>query len=112
MNVYDIAYELKRALMESTELKDYKAALEKIKANPTNKRMLDDLRKKQMDLQAVHFSGKEPEKAKVEELEKLYSIVSINSDISNFLQCEYKLGMLMNDISKIISEAVDVEGQP
>lgn len=109
MKVYDKAYELKKALMESQEIKDYRESLERVKANPTNKRMLDDFRKKQIELQAEQFSGNEPNKDKVEQLEKLYSVISLNSDIRKFLQCEYRFSVLMNDISKIISEAVDMD---
>lgn len=109
MDVYDKAYELKRALSECREVKDYKEALKKVKANPTNKRMLDDFRKKQIEIQAEQYSGKQPDKEKLDQLNKLYNIVSLNSDINNFLQCEYKFSKIMNDISKIISEAVDID---
>lgn len=109
MNVYDKAYELKKALMESGEVKSYKESLEKIKANAASKRMLEDFRKKQMELQAFQLSGKEPDKEKIAELEKLYSIISLNSEINEFLQNEYRFSILMNDISKIIFEAVDVD---
>lgn len=109
LNVYDKAYELKRALMDSIEVKEYKEAAEKIKSNSTNKKMIEDLRNKQMEIQAMQFSGKQPEKEKLDQLEKLYSIISFNSDINRFLQCEYKFGITLNDITKIISEAVDVD---
>lgn len=109
MNVYDKAYELKSALVECQEVIEYKEVFEKIKNNPTNKKMLDDFRNKQIEIQAEQFSGKEPDKEKIEQLEKLYNIISMNSDINKFLQCEYKFSVLMNDISKIISEAVNVE---
>jgi cell fate (sporulation/competence/biofilm development) regulator YlbF (YheA/YmcA/DUF963 family) len=108
LNVYDKAYELKSALMDSMEVKEYKEAAEKIKANPTNKKMVEDFRNKQMEIQAIQFSGKQPEKEKLDQLEKLYNIISINSDINRFLQCEYKFSIILNDVTKIISEAVDV----
>ena len=108
LNVYDKAYELKRALTECQEVKDYKSALEKVKANPTNKSMLDDFRKKQIEIQAKQYSGKQPGKEEMDELERLYNVVSLNPDIKNFLQCEYRFSLLMNDISKTISEAVDI----
>lgn len=108
MNVYDKAYELKRALMESTEVKDYTAALEKVTANPASKKMLDDFREKQIEIQSIQFSGGQIDKEKVEQLERLYGIISLNSDINYFLQQEYRFSVLMNDISKIISEAFDI----
>lgn len=109
MNVYDIAHNLKNALSECSEVKEYKDALNKVNSNPANKTMLDNFRKKQFELQTMEFSGMEPDKEKAEQLEKLYSVLSLNSEINRLLQCEYKLGVLMNDISKIISEAIDTE---
>lgn len=109
MNVYDKAQELKHALEESDEVKDYKAAFEKVKSDSTNMNMLEDFRKKQIEIQAEQLSGKKIDDGKMQEVEKLYNIISLNPDISRFLQCEYKFSIMMNDISKIISEAVDIE---
>lgn len=107
MNVYDKAHELKRAIMDSDEAKVYKEALERIKSNPSSMKMLDDFRNKQLEIQAVQMSGKEPDEEQIKHLEKLYSIISMNYEISRFLQCEYRLGVMMNDISKIMSEAIE-----
>lgn len=109
MSVYDSAYKLKDELIESAEVKDYKASWEKIKQNPQNKKMIDDFRMKQIEIQAMQLSGEEPDKEKLEQIEKLYSVISLNPEINNFLQCEYRFGVLMNDITKIISEAIDID---
>ena len=109
MNVYDSAYKLKDSLVESTEVKEYKASWDKIKQNPKNKKMVDDFRAKQLEIQAMQLSGKEPDKEKVDQIEKLYNVISLNPEVNNFLQCEYRLGTLMNDITKIISEGIDID---
>lgn len=109
MNIYDKAYELKNALIECQEVKDYKNAYEKIKKSPSNKKMLDDLRQKQFELQAEQLSGQEIDKTKMEQLEKLYNVISLNNDINEFLQYEYKFSILMNDISQIISDAIGID---
>lgn len=107
MNPYDRAYELKRALEECQEVKDYRLSYEKVNASPTNKKMLGDFRKQQIELQAQQLSGREPDKAALDQLEKLFNVLSLNPDINSYLQCEYKFSVLMNDISNIISEAID-----
>lgn len=109
MNVYDKAYELKHALEASDEVKEYRTAFEKVKSNSTNMKMLEDFRKKQIEIQAAQLSGTKVDDAKMQQIEKMYSVISLNPDISRFLQCEYKFSIMMNDISKIISEAVGIE---
>lgn len=109
MNVYDCANQLKKSLTESREVKNYTNSLAKVKGDPGSKRMLDDFRKKQIELQAKQFSGIEPDKDELDQLQRLYSVVNMNPDINRFLQHEYELSTLMNDIYKIISEAVDID---
>lgn len=109
MNVYDKAYELKHILEECDEVKEYRSAYEKVKSSPNNMNMLEDFRKKQIEIQAMQLSGQKPDNSKIEQIEKLYNVISLNPDINKFLQCEYKFSMMMNDISNIISEAVGIE---
>jgi cell fate (sporulation/competence/biofilm development) regulator YlbF (YheA/YmcA/DUF963 family) len=109
MNVYDKAYELKSALAESQEVKNFREAFEKIKANPQNRKMLEDYRTRQMEIQAMEYSAQKPDEEKLSQLERLQNIISINIDIKLYLEYEYRLAVLMDDINRIISESIGVD---
>lgn len=108
MNVYDKANELARALKTSEEVTVYKAALDKVEKNETSKRMLDDFRKKQMELYTLQMQGLEIPKEQIDSLNNLASVITMNQDIKILLEAEYKFSKLMDDIMKIIGEAVNV----
>lgn len=48
MNIYDKAHELAKLLKNSPEVVDYKKRVELLKANETNKKIVEDLRKKNL----------------------------------------------------------------
>lgn len=109
INVHDHAHTLARALKESPEQKAFKAAQTRIKAKPSAEQMVADFHKKQMELQALALQGKEPTAQQKEALERLYGIIQGDADVRDYLMAEQRLGVLLNDIYKIIGEALDVQ---
>ncbi|MBP2016835.1 cell fate (sporulation/competence/biofilm development) regulator YlbF (YheA/YmcA/DUF963 family) [Symbiobacterium terraclitae] len=109
VNVYDHAHSLARALKESHEYRSFVAAREKIKGKASAEKMIEDFHKRQLELQAQVLQGKELTQEQKEGLERLYSVLSQDVDIRDYLMAEQRLGTLLNDVYKIISDAVDVE---
>lgn len=109
VNVYDHAHSLARALKESQEYRSFTAAREKIKGKAAAEKMIADFHKRQLELQAQVLQGKELSQEQKEGLERLYAVLSQDVDIRDYLVAEQRLGTLLNDVYKIISEAVDVE---
>ena len=68
--------------------------------------MLEDFQKKQMKIQELRFSGKEIEESQLQQIQKLYEILMKDPTTNEYFQAEMRFGQLMNDINKIISEAV------
>ena len=108
MNVHDLAHNLSRGLNSSAEYKNYQEALSKIKGSKDKEKILTDLRKKQMEIQALQMMGKEVPPEKMAELEKASEVLNLNPAIKDFLEAEYHLGRVLGDIQKIISEAVEL----
>jgi len=105
MNPYNASHTLAKALRESAEFKEMKEAQEALKNDQTTKQMLLDFRSKQLELQKQNLSGLEVSKEQEEKLEKLLEVVNMNMVAKRFLQAEYKVAVLLQDIQKIISEA-------
>jgi cell fate (sporulation/competence/biofilm development) regulator YlbF (YheA/YmcA/DUF963 family) len=108
MNVYDKVNELARVLKTTPEVIEYKNAFEKINLNPTNKKMVDDFREKQLELYSLQMQGKEPEKEQLEKANKLWSVINLNSEVREYFEAEMKFSRLWEDIMKILGDAVNI----
>jgi len=105
MNVYDAAHALARAMKESPELKAFRDAQALLKSDRSAKEMLMDFRKEQFNLQRQQLSGLEIAPQQEEKLEKLGQVITLNLTIKRFLEAEYRVGVLLQDVQKIIAEA-------
>lgn len=109
INVHDYAHNLARALRESPEVRSFSAAKAKIKGNSPAEQMVADIHKRQMELQTLAMQGKEPSPEQKEALERLYGVIQGHPDVRDYLMAEQRLGILLNDIYKIIGDAVDLD---
>lgn len=109
MNVYDKAHELAKALSECQEVIEFRNASSKIEQNETNKKMLEDFRKLQIEAYTQQIQGGQMSKELEEKLQNFGSVISFNPDVSAYLQSEARFGILWEDIIKILNESVDVD---
>ncbi len=107
MNPYDAAHALAKALRESNEFKEIKEAQVNLKADRSALNMLTDFRKRQFDLQKQQLSGLEVADQQKEKIEKLFEVISLNTLVKNFMQAEYRVAVLLQDIQKAIGEATN-----
>ncbi len=108
MSVYDIANRLARALKKSEKYKDYKQIREKIMDDEKKLEMLKDYQQQQMKLQSKQLSGQELSVEEKERFENLREIIELNADIKKYLEAEYQISILLNDIQKIIFSDLDI----
>jgi cell fate (sporulation/competence/biofilm development) regulator YlbF (YheA/YmcA/DUF963 family) len=109
MNIYDSAHQLARTIKNSNEYKAFKKNMNEVKKDKTASKLLADLRNRQLDLQRSQVLGEKIDQNKINKLEELYKIASLNPKLSNYLQSELKFMQTMEDINKILAEAVDVD---
>lgn len=108
-NVYDLAHQLARALKNSQEYKEYAQKKNDLYKDEKNKKMVEDFREKVIDIQVKKMSGKEVSQEELDSVKKLEDILRLNPTINEFLIAEYRYSKLIEDISKIIGEAIDLE---
>lgn len=106
MNVYDKANELARELKNTPEVVEYTEAVKKIGANETNKKMVEDFRRKQMELYTIQMQGMEPSKEQMDSITNLWNVIGLNPEIRSFMESEMKFSRLWEDIMKILNDAV------
>ncbi len=109
MIVYDKAHELARAIRESQENKEFKRMKNAVYSNLKNKEMIIDFKRKQLELQGEQLAGKEPDKDKLESLQKLYNILIANPEIGKFFECEFRFDRMISDVYRILGEAIDID---
>lgn len=109
MNIYDKINDLAKALKVTPEVVDYKKARDKMEVKPENKKMVEDFRKKQFELYSMQLQGQELPKEKVEQMNSLFSIISTNPEIRDYLDAEMKFSRLWEDIMKALGEAAGID---
>ncbi|GIP55236.1 MULTISPECIES: YlbF family regulator [Paenibacillus] len=106
MNIYDKANELAKALKESEEVKEITAAMKLVDADPESKRMLDDFRNRQNELQQQMMTGEMPAPDEMEKMEKLFEVLSMNLNIRRLFDAERRLSIIIQDVNKIITDSL------
>ncbi|NLX91951.1 MAG: hypothetical protein GXZ07_10305 [Firmicutes bacterium] len=106
MNIYDCAHALVKAIKSSPEYKNFKAAKEKLQEDSDAKKMISDLRKIQWNMQKQKISGIEIAPEQEKQLSRLLEVANLNLVVKEYLEAEYKFSIILTDIQKIISEAM------
>lgn len=106
MNVYNEAHNLARAIRESEEFKQYEAVKKTVADNSTLTAMLNDFQAKQFELQAKQMMGEAPPADMNERIQELYNIMMKDPLSAQYLQCEVRFSMMMNDVYKILGEVM------
>lgn len=109
MKVYDAAHNLAKELKESPEFKELNELLKKINSEKDVKKMFEDIKTRQLEIQRAQIMGQPVEDEKKKKLEELFKIAVMNKNIAAYFQTEYKFAQMMDDVSKIISEAVEIK---
>lgn len=108
MNVYEEAHSLSRAIKESEEYKQYKAASDKIKENPELDKMIQDFMEKQIKMQTKQMMGEEVPQDIMETIQKLSGIVMADPAAAEYLQCQMRFSLMMQDVYNILGETVNL----
>lgn len=106
MPANDVAHELARTLKESDEFKQFLKSKEKVMSDANNHKMIRDFQLKQWEIREAQMLETEVSEEKQQELERLYSLVSLNPAAREYLEAEFEVSRMVNDIQKIIGEAI------
>lgn len=106
MPANDVAHELARTLKESDEFKQFLKSKEKVMSDANNHKMIRDFQLKQWEIREAQMLETEVSEEKQQELERLYSLVSLNPAAREYLEAEFEVSRMVNDIQRIIGEAI------
>lgn len=106
-NIYDSAYNLERSIRESEEFKNLKASYDAVMNDESAKKMFDDFRNTQMDLQEKQMQGVEVSEEEIEKARKVVELVQQHKDINNLMESEQRLNLVINEVSQIITKPLE-----
>ena len=106
MNIYDSAHQLAKGLRQSEEYQIFLAAKKQIDADSQAKKMVKDFLTKKLEIEYEVMTGKPEDKAKMENLQRMYEVLSANTVARDFLHAQMRFQQIMGDIYKIIGDSV------
>ncbi|MDD5987117.1 MAG: YlbF family regulator [Eubacteriales bacterium] len=109
MNVYEEAHNLEQAIKESEEYRQMKAAQQKMEQNPKVKQMVEDFRQKQIAVQAKQMMGEQVAQEAMQAVSDLYAVVMQDPSAAEYLQCEMRFGVMMQDVYKILGDLMSFD---
>ncbi len=108
MNVYEETHNLNKAIKESEEYKQYKNASDRIKENPELDKMMKDFMEKQLEVQTKQMLGEKVSAEMMEGIQKLSSVVMTDPLAAEYVQCQMRFSVMVQDIYKILGETIGV----
>lgn len=98
---------LEQALRESEEFKGLKQAYDAVMENDIAKKMFDDFRNTQIELQQKQMQGLEITEEEVDKARKVVETVQQHEQISELMVQEQRVNDLINEVSRTITKPLE-----
>ena len=108
MSVNDSAKKLKQELENSEEYQNYLELRKKVMEKEGSKKMLRDYQNLMMKMQNKRMSGEELGEEEKEKLQNLQNFIEINDNVKKYLEAEYEVSKMLNEIQRIVFSDIDV----
>lgn len=107
MKVYNAAHALAKAIRTNEDVKRFEVLREKIMHDEKYKPLFLEFQEKQLQLQKLEDDEMSPEL--IEGLKQVFKKLNAVDYIKEYFELELKINQMMSDITKILSEAIDIE---
>ncbi|MBG9810992.1 YlbF family regulator [Priestia endophytica] len=106
-NVYDVAYELEKAVRESDDYKNLKKLYDEVNADESAKRLFDNFRNMQLELQQKQMTGQEISEEEVQKAQQTVAIIQQHEAISKLMEAEQRMSVLVQELNKVIMKPLE-----
>lgn len=107
VNLYDAAYELEKAIRQSDEFKRLKQMYDAVNADDSARRMFENFRNIQMNLQQKQMMGQEISQEEVNQAQKSVALVQQHPVISKLMEAEQRMGMVIGELNQLIMKPLE-----
>src|SRR5699024_5076915 len=102
VNVYDQANALESALRQSEEFKAVESYYKAVNENEESKKLFDEFREVQMELQVKQMQGEEILDADVERAQQTAQAIEADENIKSLNESQRKLSQFIQDVKRVI----------
>lgn len=107
VNVYDQANALESALRKSEEFTNLKELYEAVNGNQDSKKLFDEFRNIQMELQTKQMNGEDILDSDVERAQQSAQAIEEDENIKQLMEAEQKLSALIQDLNRVIMKPIE-----
>ena len=107
VNLDDVAYDLEKALRHSEEYSALRNLYDEVNGDESSKRMFENFRDIQVNLQQKQMTGQEITQEEVEQAQKTVALVQQHDKISQLMEAEQRVSVLIGELNKIIMKPLE-----
>lgn len=107
VNLYDSAYVLERVIRQSDEYTRLRSAYNAVNADESAKRMFDNFRNIQLQLQEKQMMGQEITQEEVDQAQKTVALVQQHAKIAKLMEAEQRMSMVIAELNQIIMKPLE-----
>ncbi|QHQ82458.1 YlbF family regulator [Bacillus subtilis] len=101
------AYDLEKALRHSEEYSTLKNLYDEVNADESSKRMFENFRDIQVNLQQKQMTGQEITQEEVEQAQKTVALFQQHDKISQLMEAEQRVSVLIGELNKVIMKPLE-----
>lgn len=106
-NLYDNAYDLEKAIRESDEYQHLKQCYDELEKDETGKKMFENFRNLQMNLQEKQMQGQEISQEEAQQAQQQMQLMQQHEGISRLMAAEQQMSIVINDLNGIITKPLE-----
>ncbi|PRO64649.1 YlbF family regulator [Alkalicoccus urumqiensis] len=106
-NPMDKAQELQQELRNSEEFAQLKQLHEDINNDEVAKKMLDNFRGLQMQLQQKQMNGEQISEEEVQQAQQQFEVVQQHEQIMKLMEEEQKMSQMVSEINKVVTQPLE-----
>lgn len=108
-NIYNKAHELVNEIKRSEEYRKYISLKNRVNENEANREMIETFKKETIEIQMIQMSGEDIDPERLQRIKELEKIIMLDSTLKDFMFAEIKLSQIIQDISRIVLEGIDLD---
>ncbi|MFD2443069.1 YlbF family regulator [Bacillus sp. CGMCC 1.16607] len=101
-NLYDAAYDMEKAIRNSAEYAQLRKMYDEVYKDETAKRMFENFRNIQMELQQKQMMGYDITEEEVQHAQKTVALVGQHATIAKLMEAEQRMSMIIGELNRII----------
>lgn len=106
-DVFSSAQDLEKTIRESNEFNLLKTQYVKVFADESTKRMFEDFRTIQLNLQEKQMTGQPISEEEVQRAQQVVAVIQQNDEISRLLEAEQRMSTLIAEVNKIVMKPLE-----